>query len=322
MSDVITKCSICRAFIDEEDLFCGNCGAEAPPREVTADATTLVTHSFECQGCGASMSYDADAGTLRCPFCGSEGVATETTQRTLAAKSVVAFQVSRDQAESILTKWMGNGFFRPNDLVTAAKVEKMTAVYVPHWVFQASTNTHWTGDTAATPRGARGDWYPLFGSTRSFYSGLVVGASSALTPAETKALVPFDMTAQVPADSLDVSGFVVEQFRVRRKYARPLAREGLEALERAKCAGLIRGKCRNVKVNVRLEGLKSEPVLLPIWMIAFRYREQVYRLLINGQTGTSAGRAPFSYAKLAMVIGIAVAVVAGVMGISAVISGM
>lgn len=320
MSDLITKCSTCRAFIDEEDLFCGNCGAEAPLREEVAENSSLVKHSFECQGCGASMNYDADAETLRCPFCGSDGIVTESKTRTLAAKFVVPFQVTQEEAASILTRWMGNGFFRPGDLVAAAKVEKMTPVYVPYWVFQATTNTHWTGDSSATPGGARGDWYPLFGSTRSFYSGVLIGASSALTPAETRALLPFDMTAQKLADSIDVSGYIVEQFRVPRKYARPLARQGLEELERHKCAGLIPGRSRNVKVNVRLDGLKSEPVLIPIWMIAFRYKEQLYRFLINGQNGTSTGRAPFSYLKLMMVIGIAAGVIGVGIAISALIS--
>ena len=75
----------------------------------------------------------------------------------------------------------------------------MTLVYVPYWAFQASTRTHWTGDTSNTPAGARGDWYPLFGSTLSFCSGLLIRASSALTPKETRALCPFDLTAQVIA---------------------------------------------------------------------------------------------------------------------------
>ena len=32
MSDVLSKCPVCQALLDEEDLFCGNCGTEAPPR--------------------------------------------------------------------------------------------------------------------------------------------------------------------------------------------------------------------------------------------------------------------------------------------------
>jgi Zn finger protein HypA/HybF involved in hydrogenase expression len=317
MSDLPTKCSVCQAYIDEEDLFCANCGAEAPhAASVVATPPTLVKLTFECQGCAASTTYDADAQTLRCPFCGSDGVKTKTTKRTLAAKFITPFAVDQDQASTILKRWMGNGFFRPNDLVQTASVEKMTAVYVPYWVFRASTNTYWTGDSSATPPGARGDWYPLFGSTNSTYAGLLIGASKALTPSETRALCPFDMAAQVPAEGFDVGAVLSEQFRVPRKYARPLARQGLENMEREKCAHLIPARSRNVKVNVRLEGLRSEPVLLPIWIIAFRYRRQeLYRFVINGQTGKSTGKAPFSYAKLFLVLAATLAVILGIGGL-------
>ena len=72
MSDLLQKCTVCGALVDEEDLFCANCGAEAPDRRREDDApqTKSSTYSFQCQGCGASMSYDASAQTLRCPFCG------------------------------------------------------------------------------------------------------------------------------------------------------------------------------------------------------------------------------------------------------------
>ncbi len=63
------KCPTCSALLDEEDLFCGNCGTEAPRlHEVAGDGTAFTaTHNFICQGCGASMSYDASAQNLRCP---------------------------------------------------------------------------------------------------------------------------------------------------------------------------------------------------------------------------------------------------------------
>ena len=36
--------------------------------------------------------------------------------------------------------------------------------------------------------------------------------------------------------------------------------------------------------------------------MAYRYKNQVYRVLINGQTGKLSGGAPFAYGKLAAII--------------------
>ena len=320
MSDVLQKCSVCVALLDEEDLFCANCGTEvpesmAPPsaERTSQQATYVATHNFQCRGCGASMSYDASAQTLRCPFCGSERLDERQDEKMLRPRSVVPFTISQDDALARLRQWLGSSFWRPGDLARAAVVMKLTQVYVPYWTFAARVFTHWTADTSQTPPGARGDWYPLAGENHARYSGLLVGASSVLTPAETHVICPYDLAAAVPPEEVDLDNVVYEQFRVQRKYARPLAQAGLESQEREACTKFVPGRCRNMKVNLRIEGLTGEPVLLPVWIMAYQYRDQLFRFLVNGQTGQCTGTAPTSYRKIA---GVVAAIVAAIIGIA------
>ena len=119
-----------------------------------------------------------------------------------------------------------------------------------------------------------------------------------LTPEETDAICPFDMSAALDSEQCDLTNSIVEQFTVPRKYARPLARRGLEVSEKKSCARrYLTGRHRNLKVNIRIEQLRSEPVLFPVWVMAYQYREKLYRILINGQTGKISGQAPFSKLK-------------------------
>jgi len=313
--DLLQKCSVCGALLDEEDLFCANCGTEAPQDADGREAkqASLATHNFECQGCGASMSYDASAQTLRCPFCGSEKLAEQKDAKVLRPQSVVPFAIEQSDALARLRQWLGSSFWRPGDLARMAVVTTLTQVYVPYWVFAARVFTYWTADSSQTPLGARGNWYPLSGENRGNYSGVLVGASSVLTPAETHAICPFDLAAAVPPEQVDLENVVYEQFRVQRKYARPLAQQGLEGLERQACTKSVPGRCRNLKVNVRVEGLTGDPVLVPVWIMAYRYRDQLFRFLVNGQTGQCTGTAPTSYLKIAAVIGIAAAAIIGIL---------
>ena len=318
MSDLLTKCEVCRALLDEEDLFCANCGTEAPHRQRAAVQTARTsTYNFECSGCGASMSYDASAGSLRCPFCGSTDLRGQQDAKTIAPSKVVPLVIDKKDAVETMRHWLGQGFWRPSDLRQQAMVVSMTPVYVPYWVFQASTHTYWTADSSQTPAGARGDWYPLTGEYRGSYSGVLIGASGALSSSETTSLCPFDLSAGVPPDKVDLDNVTVEQFSVARKYARPLARQGLESLESSACQQFVPGRCRNMKVNVRITDLHSEPMLLPVWIMAYRYRDQVFRFLVNGQTGRATGKAPLSYLKIGGAIAIAIAVALIVMGIAA-----
>lgn len=314
MSDLTLRCPVCQSIVDEEDLFCPNCGTEAPRKDASEQrapqATRLATYNFQCAGCGASMSYDARAGNLRCPFCASVKLVAQPDAKILSPKLVVPVAISRQQAVAAMRGWLSRGFFRPGDLSAAAAVVRVQPVYVPYWVFAAQTHTFWTADSSQTPPGASGDWYPMAGEHQGQYQNLLIGASGALTPAETEQLCPFDLATGVPPEKIDLENVTVEQFSVPRKYARPLARAGIEQREAAACAAAyVPGRSRNVHVNVQMQALSSEPVLLPVWIMAYRYRDRVFRFLVNGQTGKATGQAPISWQKVAAVAGIIIAAV-------------
>lgn len=316
MSDLLQRCTICHALLDEEDLFCANCGTEAPKPdgiETQRPEQLVLTHRFTCEGCGAAMSYDASVQALRCPFCGSEKLQATSVGNELAPRAVVPFTIEQTQAESSLRKWLGASFWRPSDLANRAEITKIAKVYVPYWMFHARTRTFWSADSSQTPPGASGDWYPLTGHHRGDYRGVIISASSVLTPAETSNLIPFDLNDLRSPSEVDLDNAVVEEFRTSRKYARPLARQRIEALERGSCAQYVPGRSRNVKVNTLLEGLTSEPILLPVWIMAYAYKGEVFRFLLNGQTGRYTGNAPFSWRKLFMVLGIVAGVILAMM---------
>ncbi|MDH3719029.1 MAG: hypothetical protein OES79_13005, partial [Planctomycetota bacterium] len=177
------RCSTCQALLDEEDLFCANCGTEAPrPEGAEAVQTRTATHKFECGGCGAAMSFDASAGSLRCPFCGSEQLQQQADKKVLSPNRVVPLSIDKDEAVARMRSWLQGGIWRPSNVSQQAAVVSMSAVYVPYWVFEATTHTFWTADTDQVPYGGRGDWYPLTGEHHGTYSGLLVGASGVLTP--------------------------------------------------------------------------------------------------------------------------------------------
>ena len=142
MSDVLIKCTVCGAVLDEEDLFCSNCGTEAPTScrasRTVASSTRLSTHNFECQGCGASMSYDASAQALRCPFCGSEKLKEQADAKEIAPQAVVPFQVPRDEAEALLRAVAWAGLLAAGRSGQAGRGGQDAAVYVPYWVFEAN----------------------------------------------------------------------------------------------------------------------------------------------------------------------------------------
>src|SRR5262249_32199649 len=163
--------------------------------------------------------------------------------------------------------------------------------------FTATVQTHWTADSSGKPAGARGDWYPVSGSWKQLYTDLWVPAGGAISPAELFAFMPFDPSSRMPPDQVNLKDITGEQFSLSRRYARPLAQGRLEQLESEAVAAHVPGQARNIHVNVLMEDSTSIPALAPVYVMAYRYRDQVHRYLINGQTGRATGTAPVSMAK-------------------------
>ena len=86
------------------------------PADFSVQPLPTVAAVRLCQGCGASMSYDASVKALRCPFCGSAQLKEQADQKEIAPSAVVPFTVLRDQADELLREWLGKGFWRPGDL--------------------------------------------------------------------------------------------------------------------------------------------------------------------------------------------------------------
>jgi hypothetical protein len=256
------------------------------------------------------MSYDASAQALRCPFCGSETLTAQKEAQTLRAKIVVPFLTDVATTDATLREFLQRGFWRPKDAAAQSAVNALTQVYVPFWIFAANTFTYWTGDTSQTPVFSKSGWYPMSGEHVGEHRDLLIVASRILTPNEVHSIEPFDIDRGLPPEEMDLDNSIVEEFRVPRKYARPLARGRIESLERQACRQYLPGRARNVHVNTRISDMSSQPVLLPIWIMVYRFKDKPYRVLINGQTGAIAGEAPFAYGKLASIVVIAIVVVA------------
>jgi len=63
---------------------------------------------------------------------------------------------------------------------------------------------------------------------------------------------------------------------------------------------------RNLRVRTAWSGLAYKNGLFPVWIAAYQYGGKPYRFLVNGVTGKTDGRAPWSWVKIGLAIAAAV----------------
>ncbi len=308
----LLRCERCRELLDEGDLFCPNCGHEAPlsgkDSEHEPDGRIAV-HRFECTGCGANLTWELGAQGLRCAFCGRAELEERETVSIPAPRLIVPFQIDQTRAASIFRESVSRGLFRPGNLIRELTVQEMRGVYLPCWSFSADCHFYWTADSDATPQGSKAEWAPRFGEHDVWYEHVLIPASGALTAYETLRLGNWDPAQAVSWTPELVQDVPSEAFSVTRKRARPQAIAELEKQALADSLPKIPGRHRNVRINPLYTKLEAWPLLVPVWILAYEYRKRRYRFLINGQTGKIEGSAPLSPWKLLAAAGLVVLVI-------------
>jgi hypothetical protein len=311
------SCARCATPLEPGDLRCCICGLTAP-----AEAAALgrpVVKILRCTECGAAVAYAAEVGAPRCAFCAAVMKIEEPVDPIEQADLFIPFQVSPDQAHGLLRAWLGTlGFFRPSDLASAAALESLKAIFWAGWIIDADALVSFAADSDAGAR--RSSWAPHAGQTQLRFENLLVSASRGLTLAETFRLTPFYNLAAAAREPRGPSqGTLIEQFEAQRSAARRTLIEAIQGTAAARLTqGYIPGRSfRNVHVAVVLHGFSTRRVALPSYILAYRYRDKVYRAIVNGQDGRCVfGDAPYSVGKIALVVGLVLAGIAALLGIT------
>src|SRR6185369_10137891 len=58
----------------------------------------------------------------------------------------------------------------------------------------------------------------------------------------------------------------------------------------------------SLKLQTEFSHVSSDLCLLPIYILSYRYRDKVYRYLLNGQTGKMTGDKPLSPIRIALFV--------------------
>lgn len=310
MSPAPPECGRCRSALERGDIRCPVCNGAAPAAAVEDSGHTAV-EVLRCRGCGAAVSYDVGVRAPACAFCGSVlrletcGDPPEEVQLSLP------FSVGRPEAEAAYRGWLGGlGWFRPSDLSSASRVESLTPLWWAGWVVDAEADVTWTADSDA---GAlRADWAPHGGEADIVFDDVVVSASRGLAVPETDRLLPsYDLGTVRAAGGEAEPGAVVERFDLPRSSARARVAAHIRDLvaERLRHGTIPGSRFRNLQTSVVLRRLATRRVAFPSYVLAYRHRGRLYRVVISGQDASCLlGTAPYSTAKiLAVVLGGAVA---------------
>ncbi|HBV62157.1 MAG TPA: hypothetical protein DEF45_03960 [Rhodopirellula sp.] len=303
-----TDCLACGTPLERGDLRCAICGKSAPLGRNNL-TTTEVVKILRCTGCGAAVAYDPKKQAPSCSFCDSV-VEIETLQDPMEQTGgYLVFTVSAEEAKAQLQQWLSSlGWFRPSDLSATARVQELKPLWWVAWVFDADARVSWAADS--NHGGRRSAWAPHAGTAEIVFDDILASASKGLSAAEVEVLASgYDLTTARPNPE-GAENATIEQFDVQRSQARKQVAQALNEMARIRVqqSEIPGSKFRKLQVSLVLQNLVTRRLSFPAYVMAYRYKGQLYRLVIGGQNKTLlCGNAPYSQAKI---IAVACAVIA------------
>lgn len=255
--------------------------------------------AVRCEACGGAVAWTAGKPAPACVFCGATALDTYAPPEGVEPPAgFLTFAVDEGRARAAFRKRAAASIWYPSDLRHARLDIK--AVLVPAWSWAARLETHYT---AAVQGRTRSGKRPVAGQEEWTTSGVLVPSSQALSRRELDEISPFPGGEIQP---LAEATLPYELGSLTRTAARAAGEAGMGAAHRDRIRAALDASA--VATATVFHDVNGGPLLLPVWIGAYRRGEAMHRVVINGQTGAVTGTFPYSWWK----IGLAVLAVLGI----------
>ena len=274
----------------------------------------LETQEVRCDSCGATVEFTGSLTSTVCAYCGSP-IQRDNVYRSedrVPVDGVLPFQVERGQAQENLRRWLGSLWFAPNAFKKQGMEGKFSGVYLPFWTFDAMTScryqgergdhyveTHGVGDNRRRVRRTR--WRPASGTFQRFFDDILVAANRSLPRSVLARLEPWPLERTIPFTEEALAGYLAQAYEISLDQGFPDAKGRVDAALRQAVAHRIGGDAQRIhRFASRYWAITYKHLLLPVWLMTYRYRDKAYQVVINAASGEVFGDRPYSAAKIAL----------------------
>jgi DNA-directed RNA polymerase subunit RPC12/RpoP len=274
------------------------------------------THEVKCSACGATVVFDGSLTASACAYCDApiQRENAHAMDHRIPLDGICTFQIEKDVARVNLTKWVKSRWFAPNAWKARGVDGKFDGVYMPFFTFDAMTFTRYTGmrgDAYWETHGSGNNkrrvrkvrWSPAAGSFQRFFDDVLIPALKSLPQQLLRGLEPWPLEKVIPFSDAALSGKRAHTYEMDLKESLPHAKERIETSLKGDVKRRIGGdEQRITTMDVNYSAMTYKHLLLPVWILAYRYMDKPYRVVVNAMTGQVHGERPWSKVKIALAV--------------------
>ncbi|MEM8653908.1 MAG: hypothetical protein AAGF36_04120 [Pseudomonadota bacterium] len=269
---------------------------DAPDADRPEVAEARVHH---CQTCGGDVVFVGQTLSERCAYCDGP-VVLATSDTAYQTKALIPFRVPERDAQMAALDWVARRWAAPTNLKHVVAQARVAGIYVPFWTFDsAEAVKYWA--KYKVRRNKRTVTRRTSGGLRINFDDLLVPASSHVTPLIRDGILhDFEPRRLRPYRPGYLAGFGAE--RHHQSVAEGLAANAADKdlLIRNRIKGDVgKSGVHDIRYTTDTSGIRYRRILLPVWILHYRYRGTAMKVVVCGMQGRTYGERPFSQLKLA-----------------------
>jgi hypothetical protein len=203
---------------------------------------------------------------------------------------IVPFTIAEPDARERAARWIRRTWFVPSGLAHRVRDDAIKQLYRPYWLFDAHAVGYWSA--AGVTRGI----------IEMDFSNLLISGERAADPNELFELEPAAVKAIRPYALREIGLIAVADAPRSFTEAASLAHARMEheLVAAAKRSRPAKDRERLNMSRVEYARESCRRLLLPTWLLDYRYLGRSYRIAIDGASGRVVGEAPKSFVKAAL----------------------
>lgn len=310
---LVYKCPSCGANMvfdsEKQQLVCPHCNTvkSVDDMEANLDDDTIEVKAYKCPTCGAELVTDEETTATFCNYCGNSALIEDRIKQAKPS-AIIPFFVSKENAKEAYLKWCKKGLLTPKSFTSQSTVEKITGIYVPFWVYDYDTEVSLRADCTRVRVERHGDselthtdHFDVYREVKTAYNKVPVDASEKMEDNIMDKLEPFNYESLKQFEMPYLSGFLSEKYNYTSDEMKERVEHRIRQYASTAARNTINGyaSVAVINENIRMKNTRAQYVLLPVWMLNYRYLGKNYVFALNGQTGKVVGNLPISKGKIA-----------------------
>lgn len=307
-------------------LICSSCNMQYNANEFQSEIeiNNLVTETndenndsmkcyiYNCTACGAQLYINNVESSTFCPYCGQPTIVFDRVSSTLKPKYIIPFSISKEEAIHLIRAHISKGFFVP-DAIRNFEIERIRGIYIPFWLYDIyySDQQYIKGKVS---RGKNTYTRYYYRDADCHFENMTLDASKQLLDLSSQRLEPYDTSHLEPFETAYLSGFYADCYDMDTEKLKPKAFQRAKELFDNQIELTIPAHSLSIiKNSPEFQIKKADYALFPAWFLTFRYLDEPYTILVNGQTGKVVGAVPYAKSTMTLlflIIGILTSVVA------------